>query len=62
MNADDIWMLRRRRRSFDAETGTCSALAVNQRESFHRDDAVETHLPRAIDNAHAAAGDLFGAL
>ena len=26
---------------------------------LHRDDAVQAHLPRSIDHAHAAAGDLF---
>ena len=59
MNGDDIRVLQAAGgRSFDAETA--HLLGAGQRAKgnhFHGDDAVEAHLPRAIDNPHAATGD-----
>jgi len=39
--------------------GACSRWPVTKENRFTATMPVETHLPRAIDNAHAAGGDLF---
>ena len=35
------------------------ARLVAEQEHLHRDDAAKAHLPRLVDDAHAAAGDFF---
>ena len=61
VNGDDVRVLQAgRRRSFRAES--LHKLRTGERtkqQHFHRHDAIQAQMPRAINNAHAAPRDFF---
>jgi hypothetical protein len=61
VNRDNVRVLEHRRRGGFAAKALDKLLGreLAGENHLHRHDAVQTGLPRTIDNAHAAAGDFF---